>query len=71
MKSHLRKLTVFELIEAFGTTPTADRGIESHEDLLRRRKQHIARLNTPKRSKTRAFRRFTKNSTAIVNGYQT
>lgn len=50
----------------FGTTPIADKGIESQDDLLRRRKQHIARRNTPKRNTTSALNRFTKNSIAIV-----
>lgn len=54
-----------ELVKTFGTTPTVDKGSQSQDDLLRRRRQHIARLNIPKSSTSRALSRFIRNSTAI------
>lgn len=54
-----------ELVKTFGITPTVDKGSQSQDDLLRRRRQHIARLNIPKSSTSRALSRFIRNSTAI------
>jgi len=56
-----------ELVKTFGTTPTVDKGTESQDDLLRRRRQHIARLNIPRSSTNKALSRFIKNSTAIFD----
>jgi len=60
-----------ELVKTFGTTPTVDKGSQSQDDLLRRRRQHIARLNIPKSSTSRALSRFSRNSTAIFCGKST
>lgn len=64
----VRATSTVELVKAFGTTPTVDKGTESQDDRLRRRRQHIARLNIPKSSTNRALSRFIKNSTAIFDG---
>lgn len=61
------RLTV-ELFRTLGITPTVERGTESQDDLLRRRKQHIALLNALKSSINRALSRFITNSTAIFGG---